>query len=131
MLPPEERLPELARLIEPRQYLVLHAPRQTGKTTAVLALARAVQPQGGAAQMASFEACPASTDLGHAEGIWMHAIREEASWELPASPQPPEPGSVSLGPPVQRAAARVVRGPGDPAQPVHQQSPTPSAARRR
>jgi hypothetical protein len=38
MLPPTQRLPELARLIEQRSYFVVHAPRQTGKSTAMLAL---------------------------------------------------------------------------------------------
>ncbi|MFN9115910.1 MAG: ATP-binding protein, partial [Bacteroidota bacterium] len=34
-LPTTERLPELKRLIEQRNYFVIHAPRQTGKTTLV------------------------------------------------------------------------------------------------
>ncbi|MEL7354095.1 MAG: ATP-binding protein, partial [Cyanobacteria bacterium J06560_5] len=38
MLPPLERLPNLERLIAQQGYFVLHAPRQTGKTTAMLAL---------------------------------------------------------------------------------------------
>ncbi len=40
MLPPLERfdLPEVLQLINARKYLVLHAPRQTGKTTWLLAL---------------------------------------------------------------------------------------------
>ena len=39
-VPPLERidLPEVLRLIRDRRYFVLHAPRQTGKTTALLAL---------------------------------------------------------------------------------------------
>lgn len=39
-IPPLERvdLPELLRLIEQHKYFVLRAPRQTGKTTALLAL---------------------------------------------------------------------------------------------
>jgi len=39
-LPPLERLdlPEVLRLIEQKKYFVLHAPRQTGKTTCLLAL---------------------------------------------------------------------------------------------
>ncbi|MCP4663468.1 MAG: ATP-binding protein, partial [bacterium] len=38
MLPAEERLSEARRLIELKRYFVLHAPRQTGKTTTVAAL---------------------------------------------------------------------------------------------
>jgi len=39
-LPPLDRLelPEVLRLVRQRQYFVLHAPRQTGKTSALLAL---------------------------------------------------------------------------------------------
>jgi hypothetical protein len=33
MLLPTQRLPDLERLIEQRNYFVIHAPRQTGKTT--------------------------------------------------------------------------------------------------
>lgn len=37
MLPPEPRLPEAGRLIERGMYFVVHAPRQTGKTTTLRA----------------------------------------------------------------------------------------------
>ena len=40
MLPLAERLPDVMPLIEQQAYFVLHAPRQTGKTTAMLALAQ-------------------------------------------------------------------------------------------
>ena len=40
MLSPTERLPELKQLIAQQNYFVIHAPRQTGKTTAMLALAQ-------------------------------------------------------------------------------------------
>lgn len=39
MLPPERRLPAIRELIDAKQYFVIHAPRQSGKTTLVLALA--------------------------------------------------------------------------------------------
>ncbi len=39
MLSPTVRLLDLEELIQQRSYFVLHAPRQTGKTTAMLALA--------------------------------------------------------------------------------------------
>ncbi|MFG6094654.1 hypothetical protein SPB21_05365 [Leptothoe sp. ISB3NOV94-8A] len=40
MLPPTARFPGLERIIAQRGYFVVHAPRQTGKTTAMLALAQ-------------------------------------------------------------------------------------------
>ncbi|MDB9540407.1 hypothetical protein, partial [Anabaenopsis arnoldii] len=45
-LPTSERLPELKRLIEQRNYFVIHAPRQTGKTTAMLTLAQELTASG-------------------------------------------------------------------------------------
>jgi predicted AAA+ superfamily ATPase len=37
MLPPLSRITEVKRLIDTKQYFVLHAPRQSGKTTAIQA----------------------------------------------------------------------------------------------
>jgi hypothetical protein len=36
MLSPTQRLSDLVRLIDQRSYLVIHAPRQTVKTTAMI-----------------------------------------------------------------------------------------------
>jgi hypothetical protein len=55
-LPSSERLPEMRLLIEQKGYFVLHAPRQTGKTTAVLELAQELTEEGKyAAVMLSVE----------------------------------------------------------------------------
>ena len=47
-IPPLERfdLDEVLRLVETKKYFVLHAPRQTGKTSALLALADLLNGQG-------------------------------------------------------------------------------------
>jgi hypothetical protein len=45
-LPPEPRLPEARRLIASSQYFVVHAPRQTGKTTTLAALAHQLTAEG-------------------------------------------------------------------------------------
>ena len=47
-IPPLERfdLDEVLRLVETKKYFVLHAPRQTGKTSALLALADRLNGQG-------------------------------------------------------------------------------------
>ncbi len=47
-LPPLDRLdmPELLTLIEQKKYFLLHAPRQTGKTTCLLALADYLNQEG-------------------------------------------------------------------------------------
>ena len=46
MLSALDRLPEIRRLVARRQYFVIHAPRQTGKTTAIQALAREINANG-------------------------------------------------------------------------------------
>jgi len=48
MLPPTRRLPQLVKLIEHENYFGIHAPRQTGKTTAMLALAQQLTASGRA-----------------------------------------------------------------------------------
>ena len=46
MLPALDRLPQIRRLVGREQYFVIHAPRQTGKTTAVKALVREINAKG-------------------------------------------------------------------------------------
>ncbi|BAZ02747.1 hypothetical protein NIES37_67600 [Tolypothrix tenuis PCC 7101] len=91
MLPPTVRLPSLERLIAQESYFVIHAPRQTGKTTAMLALAKQLTESGSyAAVMVSVEVgAPFSDDPGTAElailGAWSDAI----AIRLPQELQPP------------------------------------------
>ena len=46
MLPALDRMPGIWRLVDREQYFVIHAPRQTGKTTALKALAREINDKG-------------------------------------------------------------------------------------
>jgi hypothetical protein len=46
MLSATNRLPELVNLIAQRNYFVIHAPRQTGKTTAMISLAKELTASG-------------------------------------------------------------------------------------
>jgi hypothetical protein len=46
MVPPLQRLPEAQQLVERGQYFVLHAPRQTGKTTFLRAFAKSLTASG-------------------------------------------------------------------------------------
>lgn len=56
MRSPMERLPQLQRIIDQQGYFVLHAPRQTGKTTAMISLAQSLTASGKyAAVMVSAE----------------------------------------------------------------------------
>ena len=46
MLPALERLPGIMRIVEQRSYFVLHAARQSGKTTALMALVEEINKKG-------------------------------------------------------------------------------------
>jgi predicted AAA+ superfamily ATPase len=46
ILPPTGRLPTLEQLITQRRYFVIHAPRQVGKTTAMMALEQQLTQSG-------------------------------------------------------------------------------------
>ena len=62
-LPPLERLDlsELLNLIEQQKYFVLHAPRQTGKTSCLLALLDHLNAQG------AYRCVYANLELGQAD----------------------------------------------------------------
>ncbi|NET56218.1 MAG: ATP-binding protein [Symploca sp. SIO2E6] len=92
MLSPLGRLPKLTRLIEQRGYFVIHAPRQTGKTTAMLALAQQLTASGQyTAVMVSAEVGAAfSQDLGAAEKAMLGSWRDSAEDYLPEELHPPE-----------------------------------------
>jgi hypothetical protein len=94
MLPPEPRLPGARALIEAGKYFVVHAPRQTGKTTTMGALARQLTAEGRyAALMFTCEsAAVAGDDYSAAELQVLSSISEAArAWQLPAEWMPPDP----------------------------------------
>jgi type II secretory pathway predicted ATPase ExeA len=87
-------------LIDRRSYFVVHAPRQTGKTTALLALAAALTAEGryAAALVSAEQGAPFGDDPGAAEGAVLGAFRTAISAQLPPDLQPPpwpatEPGN--------------------------------------
>ncbi|MEO0373877.1 MAG: ATP-binding protein [Cyanobacteria bacterium P01_A01_bin.17] len=90
MLPPTERLPQLGRIIEQQGYFVVHAPRQTGKTTAMLALAKQLTASGQyTAVLVSAEVgAPFPHDPGAAERAILDAWREDVAFWLPSELHP-------------------------------------------
>lgn len=99
MLPPLARIPQLEQLIEQRGYFVIHAPRQTGKTTAMLSLAQQLTASGKyAAVMVSAEVgAPFPHDPGTAEKAMLGSWHDSAEDYLPEALHPPvwpiaEPG---------------------------------------
>ncbi|HBK62880.1 MAG TPA: polyketide biosynthesis operon protein CyrO, partial [Cyanobacteria bacterium UBA11166] len=90
MLPPTSRLPDLETLIQQESYFVLHAPRQTGKTTAMLALAQQLTATGlYAAVMVSVEVGSAfNCDPSAAELAILGTWRDTIAIRLPDNLQP-------------------------------------------
>jgi hypothetical protein len=97
MLPAEPRLPEARPLVERGMYFVVHAPRQTGKTTTLRALAHQLTAEGtyAALHFSCETGEPAGDDFGLAEALVLQSIRRSASLHLPADLQPLDPWPVS------------------------------------
>jgi type II secretory pathway predicted ATPase ExeA len=91
MLPAGDRLPELEQLIAQRNYFVIHAPRQVGKTTAMLTLAQELTTSGQyTAVMLSLEVGAVfSHDPDLAEKAILDEWKESARFRLPPELQPP------------------------------------------
>jgi len=91
MIPAERRLPEAPGLVEQLGYFVVHAPRQTGKTTALRALSQHLTAtEKYAAVFLSCEAGQAAgDDFEAAERIVVSSICTEAESVLAPELQPP------------------------------------------
>ena len=99
MLSATSRLPDLEMLIEQESYFVVHAPRQTGKTTAMLALAKQLTESGRyAAVMVSAEVGSAfNNDPGAAELAILGTWRDTIEIRLASDLQPPSWVSEEAG----------------------------------
>jgi hypothetical protein len=93
MLPAIERLPEGPELVDRGSYFVVHAPRQTGKTTTLRALARELTAQGkyAALHFTCEVGEAAGDDLVMAQRFILTSIRMAATLELPRELRPPSP----------------------------------------
>ncbi|MFF4620934.1 AAA family ATPase [Nonomuraea jabiensis] len=105
MVPPAQRIPQARQLIDMDRYFVLHAPRQTGKTTALRTLASELTAEGDiAALMFSCErAKSAGDDYAAAEEILLKSLRQAVEWAgwseelLPPDPWPQAPAGTRFG----------------------------------
>ena len=100
MIPAERRLPGSETLIAKGAYFVVHAPRQTGKTTATKALARRLTAEGryAALRFSCQNAMVFPDDVGAAEKAVWSEIEVSAGSALPEALRPParveaDPGS--------------------------------------
>lgn len=105
MLPATARLVngDVHQLIAQQAYFVVHAPRQTGKTTAMLELARQLTASGTyTAVLVSMEVGAAfPDDVGKAEAAILDSWRDMVEYQLPKELRPPPwtaaPGGQRIG----------------------------------
>ncbi|NJK66298.1 MAG: ATP-binding protein [Microcoleus sp. SU_5_3] len=99
MLPATRRLPNLERLIAQENYFVIHAPRQIGKTTAMLALAKQLTDSG------QYTSIVVSVELGspfndnpqQAQAAILSSWHSAARVYLPSELQPPAKQEMEVG----------------------------------
>jgi len=103
MLPAEQRLPDLLPYVEQKLYFVVHAARQTGKSTAMLAFADRLRGLGYAALHATLEESQGIEDIERAEPIWLHALARGAA-ALPEAQRPDTPREILVAAPGTRLA---------------------------
>jgi type II secretory pathway predicted ATPase ExeA len=104
-LPPTQRLPNLERFIAQRSYFVIHAPRQVGKTTAILTLAQHLTEQGQytAVVLSAEVGAPFSQDIASAENAILAAWRDTINVRLPAELHPPDWQTIESGQKIRAA----------------------------
>ncbi len=103
-LPTAVRLPNLQPFFDRKQYFVLHAPRQTGKTTAMRTLAQELRARGVAACWVTLEGSQGVEDIERAEPIWLKALQEWSS-DLPDGWRAPDSAPFVQGSPGTRLRA--------------------------
>jgi hypothetical protein len=103
MVPAAPRLPEARRLIDQEAYFVVHAPRQTGKTTTLHAIARGLTAEGryAALHFSCEVGEPAGDDFAEAQRAVLSSLARSAEIDLPPSLRPPawptaEPSTLLL-----------------------------------
>ncbi len=100
MLPPRRRLPGVGSLIDQKAYFVVHAPRQSGKTTCFHHLARELSAGDRyAAVLTSCEvARTARDDIDRGVNAVLYALFEDARLDLPEELRPDSPEAVATVP---------------------------------
>ncbi len=92
MIDPLSRLDEVEELIDEELYFTIHAPRQTGKTTYLYALASKLNEEKDyIALVVSFESAGyKSITVEKANEVLIHSIFQAAIVQLPEKERPPE-----------------------------------------
>jgi hypothetical protein len=99
MLPPEDRLvgSQLNRYIKDKLYWILHAPRQTGKTTFLQSWAREINAgEDAVACYVSVERCDRVSEAKEAMPAICGAVRDYAKWNGLPVPVCDDPNHFSM-----------------------------------
>lgn len=108
MLPAAARLPDARLWVRRKKYFVIHAPRQSGKTTTLTALADELTRDGGhvALRVSCERGKPGPDDIGLTELRVLDAIRKAAAARrFPMEWLPPDPWPAGAAP-----GGRIVEG---------------------
>lgn len=90
MLPPERRIADVRHLIERALFFVIHAPRQTGKTTLLNTLGRALNAEGRyAAVVCSVEHLRREKDAHEGNRALIRVLHADSREQLPLEEQGP------------------------------------------
>ena len=95
MVDPLKRLTVIEELIDKKLYFTIHAPRQTGKTTYLYALARKLNKEGNHISLVvSFESAGySSITIAEANETLIDSIYDASKFQLPEDIRPVEPKS--------------------------------------
>lgn len=91
MLPVEKRLGAIRELVAGEHYFVLHAARQSGKTTLIRNFARQLTAEGRHAALTVSLENFTSADVAVTLPQVISQIARDAEWPLPTELQPPDP----------------------------------------
>ncbi|MCI5150477.1 MAG: ATP-binding protein, partial [Candidatus Electrothrix sp. MAN1_4] len=89
MLPPEQRLSEVRDLIDDQAFFVIHAPRQTGKTTLLRNLSRQLTEEGRYAAITCSLESLTLPDIDKMVPQLLDKLEYDARFQLPPELAPP------------------------------------------
>ena len=98
MLSPAARLGQIRGLVDSKKFFVIHAPRQTGKTTLLRNLSRELTAEGAYAAITVSLENFLGIDVDKVIPQIFHGIAFDAKYALPKNLQPPKPEDFSHAP---------------------------------
>ena len=90
MIPPEQRLSEVRDLIDDQSFFVIHAPRQTGKTTLLRNLSRQLTHEGKFVVLTASLENFTQPDVDRMIPRILSQIEHDASFQLSGEFSPPD-----------------------------------------